>query len=175
MHEPEDFFRLFDRLRRISTIETKAEPRRLISLGGHDGEICAAKHLELVHAYHLANPYTDLTNSIWGTKYQSNLYVMPLLKLTRKCTVTHDDVKSCLFHRGLSCSVKQVFIKDQFVWLSNIVANVKLISSERNMYSHMLKLKSALSRKNTLPFTVSRLLLLPKPRTCTLCLKIICV
>ena len=31
--------------------------------------------------------YTDLTNSIWGTKYESNLYVMSLLKLTRKCTV----------------------------------------------------------------------------------------
>ena len=41
----------------------------LTSLDGHDGAICAAKHLELVHAHHLASPYTDLTNSIWGTKY----------------------------------------------------------------------------------------------------------
>ena len=39
------------------------------TLDGHDGAICAAKHLELVHAHHLANPYTDLTNSICGTKY----------------------------------------------------------------------------------------------------------
>ena len=34
-----------------------------------DGAICAAKHLELVRVYHLANPYTDLTNSLRGTKY----------------------------------------------------------------------------------------------------------
>ena len=54
---------------RISTRKTDAEPRCLTSLDGHDGAICAAKHLELVHAHHLANPYTDLTNSIWGTKY----------------------------------------------------------------------------------------------------------
>ena len=46
-----------------------AEPRFLTSLGGHDGAICAVKHLELVHAHHLANPYMDLTNSLWGTKY----------------------------------------------------------------------------------------------------------
>ena len=46
-----------------------AEPRCLSSLDGYDGAICAAKHLELVHAHRLANPYTDLTNSIWGTKY----------------------------------------------------------------------------------------------------------
>ena len=32
--------------------ETNAEPRRLTSLVGHDGAICAAKHLELVHAHH---------------------------------------------------------------------------------------------------------------------------
>jgi len=51
---------------------------------------------------------------------------MSLLKLTRECTVTHDGVESCLFLRGSSCFVKQVFMKDQFVWLSNIVANVKL-------------------------------------------------
>ena len=49
--------------------QTNAEPRCLTSLDGHDGAICAAKHLELVHARHLANPYTDLTNSIWGKKY----------------------------------------------------------------------------------------------------------
>ena len=60
-----DFFGLFDVLLRISTRKTNAEPRCLTSLGG---AICAAKHLELVHAY-LASPYTDLTNSIWGTKY----------------------------------------------------------------------------------------------------------
>ena len=64
-----DFFRLFGGLLRISTRKTNAEPRCLTSLDGHDGAICAAKHLELVHAHHLANPYTDLTNSIWGTKY----------------------------------------------------------------------------------------------------------
>ena len=106
MFSRKDFFRLFDGLPGFFTRKTNAEPRRLTSVGGHDGAICAAKHLELVHAYHLANPYTDLTNSIWGTKYQSNLYVMSLSKLTRKCTVTHDGVKSYLFHRVSSCSVK---------------------------------------------------------------------
>ena len=64
-----DFVRLLGGLRRISTRKTNAEPRCLTSLDGHDGAIFAAKHLELVHAHHLANPYTDLTNSIWGTKY----------------------------------------------------------------------------------------------------------
>ena len=64
-----DVFRLFGGLLRISTRKTNAEPRCLTSSDGHDGAICAAKHLELVHAHHLANPYTDLTNSIWGTKY----------------------------------------------------------------------------------------------------------
>ena len=64
-----DFFRLLGGLLRISTRKTNAEPRCLTSLDGHDGAICAAKHLELVHAHHLANPYTDLTNSIWGIKY----------------------------------------------------------------------------------------------------------
>jgi len=69
MFSTKDFFRLFDGLLRISTRKTNAEPRCLISLGGHNGAICATKHLELVHAHHLANPYTDLTNSIWGTLY----------------------------------------------------------------------------------------------------------
>ena len=64
-----DFFRLLGGLLRISTRKTNAEPRCLTSLDGHDGAICAVKHLELVHAHHLTNPYTDLTNSIWGTKY----------------------------------------------------------------------------------------------------------
>ena len=64
-----DFFRLFGGLLRISTRKTNAEPRCLTSLDSHDGAICAAKHLELVHAHHLVNPYTDLTNSICGTKY----------------------------------------------------------------------------------------------------------
>ena len=64
-----DFFGLLGGLLRISTRKTNAEPRCLTSLDGHDRAICAAKHLELVHAHHLANPYTDLTNSIWGTKY----------------------------------------------------------------------------------------------------------
>ena len=70
------------------------------SLDGQDGAICAGKHLELGHAYHLANSYTDLifVYSIWGTKYLSNLYVTSLLELTRKCTVTHDGVKNYLFH-----------------------------------------------------------------------------
>ena len=67
MFSTKDFFRLFDGLLRISTRKTNAEPRCLTSLGGYNGAICAAKHLELVHAYHLANPNTDLTNSIWGT------------------------------------------------------------------------------------------------------------
>ena len=69
MFSRKDFFRLLGSLLRISTRKTNAEPRCLTSLDGHDGAICAAKHLELVHAHHLANPYTDLTNSIWGTKY----------------------------------------------------------------------------------------------------------
>ena len=69
MFSRKDFFRLFSGLLRISTGKTNAEPRCLTSLDGHDGAICAAKHLELVHAHHLANPFTDLTNSIWGTKF----------------------------------------------------------------------------------------------------------
>ena len=52
---------MFDRPLRISTRKTNAEPRCLTSLVSHDRVICAAKHLELVHAHHLANPYTDLT------------------------------------------------------------------------------------------------------------------
>ena len=64
MFSRKDFFRLFDGLLRISTRKTNAEPRCLTSLGGHDGAICAAKHLELVHAHHLANPYTDLGNQV---------------------------------------------------------------------------------------------------------------
>ena len=71
MFSRKDFItgRLFDGLLRISTRKTNAEPRFLTLLGGHDGAICAAKHLELVHALHLANPYTDFINSLWGTKY----------------------------------------------------------------------------------------------------------
>ena len=69
MFSRKDFFRLFDGLLRISTRKTNAEPRCLTSLGGHDGVICAAKHLKLVHVHHLANPYMDLTNSLRGTKY----------------------------------------------------------------------------------------------------------
>jgi len=49
--------------------ETNAEPRCVTSLVGHDGAICAAKHLELVHTHHLTNPHMDLTNSLRGTKY----------------------------------------------------------------------------------------------------------
>ena len=64
-----DFSKLFDGLLRISTRKTNAEPRCLTSLGGHDGAIWAAKHLDLVHVHYLANPYTDLTNSLRGTKY----------------------------------------------------------------------------------------------------------
>ena len=60
MFSRKDFFRLFSGLLRISTRKTNAEPRCLTSLDGHDGAICAAKHLELVHAHHLPNPYTDL-------------------------------------------------------------------------------------------------------------------
>ena len=43
--------------------------RCLTLLGSHDGVIYAVKHLELVHAHHLVNPYMDLTTSLWGTKY----------------------------------------------------------------------------------------------------------
>ena len=60
------------------------------SEGGHDGAICAEKHLELVHVHHPANPYLvprrklvksvyffqetntvfrDTNNSLQGTKY----------------------------------------------------------------------------------------------------------
>ena len=69
MFSRKDFFRLFDGLIRISTRKNNAESKCLTSLGGHEGAICAAKHLELVHAYHLANPYAELTKSIWGIKY----------------------------------------------------------------------------------------------------------
>ena len=69
MFSRKDFFRLFGGLLRISTKKTNAEPRCLTLLDGHGAAICAAKHLKLVHAHHLANRYTDLTNSIWGTKY----------------------------------------------------------------------------------------------------------
>ena len=73
MFSRKDLFRLFGGLLRISTRKTNAEPRCLTSLDGHHGAICEAKHLELGHAYHLVNPYTDLTNSIWETKYLSKL------------------------------------------------------------------------------------------------------
>ena len=56
MFSRKDFFRLFGGLLRISTRKTNAEPRCLTSLDGHDA-ICAAKHLDLGHAYHLASPY----------------------------------------------------------------------------------------------------------------------
>ena len=64
-----DFFRLFDGLFRICTGKTNAEPRCLTLLGGHDGAIWAAKHLKLVQVHHLGNPYTNLTNSLRGTKH----------------------------------------------------------------------------------------------------------
>ena len=69
MFSRKDVFRLFDGRLRISTRNPNVEPRCLTSLGGHDGAICAAKHLKLVHVHHLANPYTDLTNFLRGTKY----------------------------------------------------------------------------------------------------------
>ena len=53
MFSRKDFFRLFEGLLIISTRKTNPEPRCLTALGGHDGAICAAKHLELVHAHHL--------------------------------------------------------------------------------------------------------------------------
>ena len=77
MFPRKDFFRLFGGLLRISTRKTNAEPRCLTSLDGHDGAICAAKHIELVHAHHLANPYTDLTNSIWGKKINQTCMSCP--------------------------------------------------------------------------------------------------
>ena len=79
-----DFFRLFEGLLRISTRKTNAEPRCLTLLGGHDGAICAAKHLELVHAYHLANPYTDLTNSILGNQILIKLVCHVLNKIDKE-------------------------------------------------------------------------------------------
>ena len=69
MFSRKDFFRLLGGLLRTSTREINTEPRCLTSLDGHDGAICAAKHLELVRAHHQANPCTDFTNSIWGKKY----------------------------------------------------------------------------------------------------------
>ena len=69
MFSRKDVFRLFDGRLRISTRKPNVEPRCLTSLGGHDGAICAAKHLKLVHVHHLANPYTDLTKFLRGTKY----------------------------------------------------------------------------------------------------------
>ena len=69
MFARKDFLKMFDGLLRISTRKTNAQPRCLTSLVDHNGAICAAEHLELVHAHPLANPYTDLTNSLWGTKY----------------------------------------------------------------------------------------------------------
>ena len=60
---------MFDGLLRISTRKTNTKPSCLTSLVGHNEAICAAKHLELIQVHHLANPYTDLTNSICGTKY----------------------------------------------------------------------------------------------------------
>ena len=83
---------------------------------------------------------------------------MSLLKMRRECTVTHDAVKSSLFHRGSSCFVnfKLVFIKDQFVWLSNIVANVELYFKLKEYILPHVETENCLSRKNTLPFAVSR-------------------
>ena len=69
MFSRKDSFRLFDGLLIISTRKTNAEPRCLILLAGHDGAICAAKHRELVHANHLTNPSTDMTNSPGGIKH----------------------------------------------------------------------------------------------------------
>ena len=53
-----DFFGLFAGLLRISARKTNAEPTCLTSLDSHNGAIWAAKHLELVHVHHLANPNT---------------------------------------------------------------------------------------------------------------------
>ena len=69
MFSRKDFFTLFDGRLRIFTSKTNDEPRCFTSLGGHDGAICAKKHLKLVHVHHLANPYTDLTNFLRETKY----------------------------------------------------------------------------------------------------------
>ena len=82
MFPRKDFFRLFGGLLRISTTKTNAEPRCLTSLDGHDGAIYAAKHLELVHAHHLA--YTDLTNSIWGKKILIKLVCHVLIRTDKE-------------------------------------------------------------------------------------------
>ena len=69
MFSRKDLFRLFDGQLRISTRKTSVEPRCLTLLGSHDGAICAAKHLKLVHIHNLANPCMDLTNFLQGIKY----------------------------------------------------------------------------------------------------------
>ena len=55
----------------VSKMIAKIDIMIFCNIAPDDGAICAVKHLELVHAYHVADPYnyTDLTNSIWGTKY----------------------------------------------------------------------------------------------------------
>ena len=84
MFSRKDFFTLFGGLLKISTRKTNAEPRCLTSLDGHDGGICAAKHLDLVHTHHLANPYTDLTNSIWGKKILIKLVCHVLVRTDKE-------------------------------------------------------------------------------------------
>ena len=71
---------------RISTRKSSAEPRCLTSLGGHVAAIWEAKDLELVHVHHLANPYTDLTNSLRGTKY-----------FLRETNTVLEDTNNCLW------------------------------------------------------------------------------
>ena len=83
MFSRKDFFRLCGGLLKISTRKTNAEPRCLTSLDGHDGAICAVL-LELVHAHHLANPYTDLTNSIWGKKILIKLVCHVLIRTDKE-------------------------------------------------------------------------------------------
>ena len=81
------FFRkdLFDGLLRISTKKTNAEPRCLTSLGGHDdGAICAAKHLELVHAYHLTHPFYGFDQLHLGNQILIKLVCHVLIKTDKE-------------------------------------------------------------------------------------------
>ena len=61
-----------------------------------------------------------------------------------------------VFHRRSSSFVKSVFIKDQVVWLSNIVANVQLYFKLKGYIFPHVETEELYLGKNTLPFPVSR-------------------
>ena len=60
---------MYEKIFDMSKMIAKIDIMIFCNIAPDDGAICAVKYLELVHAYHVADPYTDLTNSIWGTKY----------------------------------------------------------------------------------------------------------